>query len=314
MDNTQESNKKQISIIIPVFNEQKTVFNVIQNLKLELNKLNINYEIIIINDASTDNLKNILENISDASPAGIPPSDGMIAKTIKIINHPYNKGNGAAIKTGARAAQYDWILTFDADGQHSPDYISDLLKYTDNYDLISGERIGYQGPWIRQPGKKIIHWLARYLLGHKINDFNCGLRLIKRNEFLNFSHLYPDGFSCSTTSIFAFLKEKLNIKFVPVKINRRENGKSLVRPKEALKYLMLIIRLIMLFSPLRIFLPISALFFLLFIILFANDMFISKFNNISDSTVLLLITSILIFFFGLIADQMATIRRELNKN
>ena len=289
---------KNISIIVPCYNEADNIYNILNNLKTKLFNLNLeNFEILVINDGSTDNTKNILENTQD----------------IKIINHPYNKGYGAAIKTGARAARYDWILTFDADGQHSPDYISDLLKYTDNYDLISGERIGYQGPWIRQPGKKIIHWLARYLLGHKINDFNCGLRLIKRNEFLNFSHLYPDGFSCSTTSIFAFLKEKLNIKFVPVKINKRENGKSLVRPKEAFKYLMLIIRLIMLFSPLRIFLPTSFLFLILFLVLFINDMFISKFNNISDSTVLLFITSVLVFFFGLTADQMAAIRRELNK-
>ncbi|MFH1456766.1 MAG: glycosyltransferase family 2 protein [Patescibacteria group bacterium] len=292
-----ENFKKQVSVIIPVFNEQETVSDVIKNIKLELHKLNLTYEIIAVNDCSTDNTKNILQNIEN----------------IKIINHSYNKGNGAALKTGARTAQYDWILTFDADGQHNPEYIAEMLKYTDDYDLISGERVGYKGPWIRQPGKKIIHWLARYLLGHKINDFNCGLRLVKRNEFLRFAHLYPDGFSCCTTSIFAFLKEKLNIKFIPIKINKRENGKSQVSTKDAFTYLMLIIRLIMLFSPLRIFLPISFLFFLLFIFLFINDMLISEFNNISDSTVLLFISSVLIFFFGLIADQLAAIRRELNK-
>jgi glycosyltransferase involved in cell wall biosynthesis len=292
------SQTKNISVIIPAYNEADSIKSVLDNLKHTLNSLNLeNYEIVVVNDASTDNTKEILENV-----------DG-----IKIVNHSYNKGYGAGLKTGARSAKHEWILTFDADGQHNPKYIEEMLKYTNEFDLISGERQGYQGPWIRQPGKKVIHWLARYLLGHKINDFNCGLRLIKRNEFLRFAHLYPDGFSCSTTSIFAFLKEKLNVKFIPLEINKRSGGKSLVNSKDALTYFMLIIRLIMLFSPLRIFLPVSILFFLAFLGLFLNDMFLSEFNNITDSTVLLFITSILIFFFGLIADQMAAIRRELNR-
>jgi len=289
---------KNISVIIPAYNEADSIKSVLDNLKNTLNNLNLeNFEIIVINDASTDNTKSVLESIEN----------------IKTINHSYNKGYGAGLKTGAKNAKHDWVLTFDADGQHNPKYIEEMLKYTDEYDLIAGERQGYQGPWIRQPGKKVIHWLARYLLGHKVNDFNCGLRLIKRDEFLRFEHLYPDGFSCSTTSVFAFLKEKLNIKFVPLEINKRDSGKSLVNPKDALTYFMLIIRLIMLFSPLRIFLPISGLFFLGFLGLFINDILISEFNNITDSTVLLFITSVLIFFFGLIADQLAAIRRELNR-
>lgn len=302
---------QQISIIIPAYNEAENIKEVINNLKSKLYNLNFgNFEIIVINDASTDDTKNILQNIENDSSADIPQNCGMIAKAIKIINHPYNKGYGAALKTGARAAKYDWILTFDADGQHNPDYINDLLKYTDNYDLISGERIGYQGPLIRQPGKKVIHWLARYLLGHKINDFNCGLRLIKRDEFLRFSHLYPDGFSCSTTTIFAFLKEKLNVKFVSVKINKRENGKSLVKPQEAITYFMLILRLIMLFSPLRIFFPISFILFLIGLGFLIYDIILL---NISEGTIFILITSILIFFFGLMADQIAALRREINR-
>jgi len=291
------NNTKNISIIIPSYNEEYNIQQVISDLKNKLSSLDLeSFEIIVVNDASTDNTKKIISN---------PQLFG-----IKIINHPYNKGYGASLKTGARAARYDWILTFDADGQHNPDYISDLLKYTDNYDLISGERVGYQGPWIRQPGKKVIHWLARYLLGKKVKDFNCGLRLIKRNEFLRFAHLYPDGFSCSTTSIFAFLKEKLNVKFVTVKINKRDGGKSKVNFKDAVTYFMLILRLIMLFSPLRIFFPISLILFLFGFGFLIYDLTLL---NISEGTIFILITSILIFFFGLMADQIAALRREINK-
>lgn len=285
----------KLSVIVPVYNEADVIENVLANLKKELAVLNLEaYEIMVVNDCSTDAT---LEKISRITE-------------IKIINQPYNKGNGAALKIGARQAQFDWILTFDADGQHRPEDIGKLLKYTDNFDLISGERNGYQGPWARQPGKKLIHWLARYLLKAKIKDFNCGLRLIKKEPFLRFVHLYPDGFSCSTTTIFAFLKEKLNIKFVPIEIMPRQGGKSMVGPKEAVTYFMLIVRLIMLFSPLRIFFPASVILFLIGLVLFIYDLTLS---NLSDSTVLVLVASLIIFFFGLMADQLAAVRRELNK-
>jgi len=285
----------KLSIIIPVYNEADVVENVIADLKKELAGLNLEtYEIIAVNDCSTDATPEKLKQIPE----------------IKIINQPYNKGNGAALKTGARTASFDWLLFFDADGQHKPEYIKEMLKHMDTFDLVSGERVGYQGPAMRQPGKKLIHWLARYLLGAKIKDFNCGLRLIKKDQFLRFAHLYPDGFSCSTTTIFAFLKEKLNIKFIPVEVNKRQGGKSMVKPKEAVRYFMLIMRLIMLFSPLKIFLPISTLLCGLAILIFVLDLlFIPGFH---DTTIgLLIFSSIMIFFSGLIADQIAALRREI---
>lgn len=286
---------KDLSVIIPVYNESQQVAQTITNLKQELANLNLeNYEIIVINDASTDETKNILNTTQD----------------IKVITQPYNKGYGVALKTGAKNANYKWLLFFDADGQHRAEYIKKFLKHTDNYDLIAGERVGYQGPKVRQPGKKFIHWLARYLLKQKVKDFNCGFRLIKKSEFLKFAHLYPNRFSISTTTVFAFLKENLNIKFVPVEINKRGGGKSLVGPKEAVTYLMLILRLIMLFSPLRIFFPVSLVLFILGLGWLVYDITLL---NISEITVLILITSILIFFFGLMADQISALRREVNK-
>lgn len=283
-----------ISAIIPAYNEESTIKSVIQELKKELGSLNLEYEIIVVNDASTDQTKNVLKNI----------------KNIKIIHQPYNKGKGACLKTAAQQVKYNWLLFFDADGQHRPEYIKQMIKYTNNFDLISGQRIGYQGPWIRQPAKKVIHWLGFYLLGQKVSDLNCGLRLIKKEKFLRFAHILPDGFSCSTTIIFAFLKEKLNIKFVPIKINKRVAGQSLVKAPEALTYLMLILRLIMLFSPLRIFLPIS---FILFLIGLGSLIYDIITFNISEGTILILITSILIFFFGLTADQISAVRREIKE-
>jgi len=293
---------KKISIIIPCYNEENSIDLTLLNLKHFLSDLNLDeYEIIVINDASTDTTRKHLE---DGVKFGV-------SKEIKIINHFYNKGYGAALKTGARKAQYEWLLFFDADGQHNPKYIKDFIDIIDkqDYDLVAGERVGYQGPWVRQPGKKLIHWLAKYLLGRDIKDFNCGFRLIKKESFLRFAHLYPDGFSCSTTTLFAFYKENLNVKFVPIEINKRQGGKSMVRPHDAVIYLMLILRLITLFSPLRIFFPVSFILGLIGLLSLVFDLFI--YFDVSEGTIFILITSILIFFFGLLADQISALRREI---
>lgn len=284
-----------LSIIIPVFNEVETIKSVISGLQKELLNLNLtNYEILVINDCSTDATAEVLKTIAN----------------IKIITQPYNKGYGAALKFGAKNASYDWLMFYDADGQHKPEYLKDFLAHVENYDLIAGERIGYQGPWIRQPGKRFINWLVKYLFKMKINDVNCGFRLVKKHDFLRFSHLFPDGFSISTTTVFAFLREKLNVKFVPLTINKRAGGKSMVKPRQAFIYLMLVFRLVMLFSPLRIFLPVSGFLFILGSIYLVYDLTVM---NISEGTIFILITSILIFLFGLIADQIAALRREVHE-
>ncbi|MBU4332079.1 glycosyltransferase family 2 protein [Patescibacteria group bacterium] len=282
---------KQLSIIVPAYNEEKSINEVLNQLKCQLADFNIEHEIIVVNDGSNDQTKELLKKIS----------------CIKPINHPYNKGYGASLKTGVKNAKYDWVMFYDADGQHNPKYISELLKHTNEYDMIIGARQGYQGPWLRQPGKKILHLAANYLSGHKIPDLNSGFRLIKRKHFLRFAHLFPDGFSLTTTITLTFFKTGLNVKYVPITINKRQ-GKSSVKPADAVNTFMLIVRLITLFSPLRIFLPLTFVLFLLTIFLLVNDI-LSR--NISDSTILLFVSTILIFFFGIMVDQIAAIRREL---
>lgn len=296
-DNQLNSQKINLSVIIPVFNEEAVISSVIDNLISEIKKININYEVIVVNDGSTDNSKKILLDTSE----------------IKLINHPYNKGYGASLKTGIKNAKYDWVLFFDADGQHNPEYIKDFLEYTDEYDLIAGDRSNgkYVRPAIRKPGLWLLKIIANYLVDYKIPDLNCGFRLIKKSEIKKYMHLMPDGFSFSTTSTMAFLKDKKNVKFVPIEIERRNAAtRSTVKPHHALTTFMLLFRLIMIFSPLRIFLPTAFLFFLIGIGFLNYDIF---FQNISETTVFFLISSLIFFFFGLIADQIACIRREINK-
>jgi len=286
--------KPNLSIIIPVYNEEKAIAKTINGLKKELNKLDLEYEIITVNDGSTDKTNKILGNIDD----------------IKLINHPYNKGNGAALKTGIKNALYNYVLFFDADGQHKPKYIKEFLKYSNKYDVIAGARTkGYKGPFIRQPGKKILHFLANYLSDQKIPDLNCGMRLIKKDILLRFMHLFPNSFSMYTTMSLIFQKEGLNIKYIPIEIDKR-TGKSTVRPKDAFKMFLLILRTIILFSPLKVFLPISFFFFLWGFVSGAYDIFFPPLN-IADITIVLFISSLLVFSFGLLADQLSAIRRNI---
>ncbi len=283
---------KSLSIIIPAYNEEKAIAQTIEGLKKELNKLDLECEIIVVNDASTDKTKEILEKI----------------KGIKIINHPENRGYGASLKAGILNAKFENLLFFDADGQHKPEYIKELLKYSDEFDMVSGQREGYKGPLIRQPGKKILLWLANYLSQQKIPDLNCGLRLVKKDKILKFLHLLCDGLSFSTTTTLLFINENLPIKYIPVTINKRNEGKSTVKPKHALDTLIFILRTVMLTEPLRVFLPVSIFLFILSVVLLIQNLI---YENISDITILLAISAILIFFFGLIADQISALRKEI---
>jgi len=234
---------------------------------------------------------------------------------IKIINHSFNKGYGASLKTGIREAKFNNLLFFDADGQHKAEYISEMIEDLDNFDMITGIRTGYKGPLIRQPGKKILHWLANYLSQQKIPDINCGFRIVKKEKISKFLPLLCNGLSFSTTTILLFVAENLSIKYVPITINKRVTGESTVKPKHALDTLIVILRSILLFSPLRVFLPVTGFLVILGITSFIIDIIQSYRTNlnISDATIFILISSLLVFFFGLLADQLAAIRKEIKK-
>lgn len=284
---------KKISIIIPAYNEEKSILHVTNCVNNKIKLLGIEAEIIIINDGSTDQTKNLITN----TPG------------VKLINHPYNKGYGAALKTGAKNASFDWLLFFDGDGQHKIEYLEKFLKYTNDYDMIVGNRQGYQGPFLRQPGKKFLLWFANYLVEKKIPDINCGFRLVKRDLYLKYLHILPNTFSASTTITMIFLKEGLNVKYLPITIEKRQ-GKSFVKPRDAAKTLLLILRVIMLFNPLKVFIPISFLFFIMAVIIFIFQVSYSNELLVSKSVLLCALSAIFLFSFGLLADQIASIRRE----
>lgn len=281
------------TIVIPAYNEGQCIRNVIEKIQECLRQHQEEADIIVVDDGSTDKTAEAARGIAG----------------VTVVAHPVNKGYGAAVKTGVRAATTEWCITFDADNQHKPESLLTILgKISDQTDLVIGVREGYKGPIIRQPGKRFIGLVVNYLTETKIPDFNSGLRAFRRDVFLQYAHLFPNGFSLSTTSTICFLKQGHSVAYCPISIRER-TGKSAVRPRDALKTMMLVVRLTMLFSPLRVFFPVSVFCGLLGFALLAQGLYIDR--NISDSTVVLILFATILFFFGLLSDQIAAIRREM---
>ncbi len=290
----------KLSIVIPVYNEQDAVGFFLDELYGFLKSQNFEWEIVIVNDASSDDSLKVIEEFVSQKNLG---------DSVKIVNQPFNRGYGASIKRGIVEAGYDWVLTIDADGQHIPSDIGKLVSAaSENVQMVIGTRdAGHRQKTSRKIGKAVLGLVARYLTGHRLPDLTSGLRLFQKKYFVRYFNILPRGFSLSTTSAIAFLNDGLNVVFVPIDIRERKSGKSKVRAYDGLRVIMLIMRLVMIFAPLRVFLPMSFVLFLIGLASLVVD--IINFN-ISDTTVLMFVSSLIIFFFGLIADQIAALRRQ----
>lgn len=278
--------KFSISIIIPAYNEEKKILDVVNNIR----KTRTNDEIIVVDDGSTDNTYEIIKNSG-----------------VKVIRHPYNKGYGAAIKTGIRNASGNVVLFIDADGQHNAEDIEKIAEPINDYDMVVGARSKTSRvSYFRKFGKKIMKMYASYLAGIQIPDLNSGFRAVRKDMALEFIHLYPNGFSLTTTITMACILSGHSIKFVSIQTEERV-GKSKIKPfSDGANFILLTIRTTMLFNPLKVFLPVSVMLFLIGFVVLIND--IVLYYHITSSTMLIWIASLFTFFFGLLADQMANIR------
>jgi len=285
--------EQKISVIVPAFNEEKSLSDVLSKLK----GLETIDEIIVVDDGSRDNTAQVAQDLG-----------------ARIISHPYNMGNGAAVKTGVRNATGDVLLFLDGDGQHSPEDIPKLLAHIDRFDMVVGARTKESKVSLfRSFGNFWLTKVANYLSGTKIPDLTSGFRAIKRERMLEFLHLLPNKYSYPTTITLALLQSGYWVKYVPLSnIQKRHAGNSGVKPfKDGLRFILIIMRIVMLFSPQKIFSPASFLMVFGGILLIGYN--IVKTGGIQESTIILMIVGVFTFFFGLLADQMAHIRREIQR-
>jgi len=281
-----------ISVIIPAYNEELSIDKVLKNIETLVS--GNGWEVIVVDDGSTDKTADIIKK----------------HKYVRLIKHPYNKGYGAAIKTGINNSHSDLILTIDADNQHSPQDIKSLIAGLEEYDLVIGARgKDTKSNFFRNCGNFILRRLASFLVNVNIPDLTSGFRAFRRKKILNFMHLYPNGFSISATSTLAFISAGYNVKFIPVRMNSRTRGsKSQIKLfSDGCKFFLLIFRIVTLFNPLKIFFPASLIIFLVGLIYAVVNIF--AISHIPSGALLAILSALIIFFFGLIADQLSVIGR-----
>jgi glycosyltransferase involved in cell wall biosynthesis len=273
---------QKFSIVLPAKNEAANL----RRLLPELRGLFPGTEIIVVDDGSSDDTEAI------CGAAGV-----------SVVRHPYSMGNGAAIKTGARAASCEIIVFMDADGQHGPQDVAPLVEQLDHgYDMAVGARSRRSqrnvGRWF---ANSAYNWLASWIVGHRIPDLTSGFRAVRAGPFREFLHLLPNGFSYPTTITMAFFRAGYSVAYLPIQTAKR-NGSSHVNPlKDGVRFFLVIFRVGTLYSPLKVFVPISAVFFLTgigyYLYTYATQ---SRFTNMSA---LLITTSVIIGLIGLVSEQ-----------
>lgn len=278
----------QISVIIPAYNEGESIVSVLKEIEDVMSHSSLSYEIVVVNDGSTDKTAEVLRN------GGL---------NIRVFDHRVNRGYGAALKTGISKAQSEIVVITDADGTYPLERIPELASYMKDYDMVVGARSGVSVkiPWIRKPAKWLINGLANYLTGVKIPDLNSGLRAVKKSVVNRFIRLLPDQFSYTATITLAMLTNGYQVKYVPVDYHPRI-GHSKIRPiRDTLNFVQLIIRTVMYFNPLKIFVPLSlALFFMSVGVFLYSYFFTPKVMDIT--TVILFVSAVQVLAIGMVAD------------
>ena len=275
-----------VSVLIPAYNEERVIGEVVSRLRSAAPWR----EILVVDDGSSDATAQVAEGAGGT-----------------VLRHPYNKGNGAAVKTGIRRAQGEYILIIVADGQHQPEEARRLIEPLGLYDLVIGARSpSSQASLARRAGNALLNALAGYLTGRPIPDLTSGFRAARRSCLREFLHLLPNGFSTPTTTTLAFLKAGYNVTFVKVDARARVGSSKIRFARDGVRFYLILVRVITLFSPLRIFLPISAAAFMLGAGYAAWT--IATQVRVTNSSVLMILFAVVVFLVGLVSEQIAALR------
>jgi glycosyltransferase involved in cell wall biosynthesis len=281
----------QVSVVIPTFNEGDAIADVVRELRAIADW----HEILVVDDGSTDN------TASNAEAAGA-----------RVIAQPYNKGNGAAVKAGIRAATGEYLLIMDGDGQHQPSDAVRLVNRLGRYDLVVGARSSAsQAGSARRAGNALLNWLAGYLAERTIPDLTSGFRCARLAQLREFLFLLPNGFSTPTTTTMAFIKAGYSVHFEPVEARQRTGQSKIRLSSDGVKFLVIILRVITIYSPMRIFLPIAGISFAIGVAYAAWT--IATQMHLANSSVLLIMFGVVVFLVGLVSEQISAQRFDGRK-
>jgi len=279
---------REVSIVIPAYNEGTAIFDVVTALACAAAWR----EIIVVDDGSHD------ETAARACEAGAV-----------VVRHPYNKGNGAAVKSGIRSATGDYVLIIDGDGQHRPDDALNLVARLGEYDLVVGARSKEtQATHARRFGNGALNSMASYLTGREIPDLTSGFRAARREHLREFIHLLPNGFSTPTTTTLAFIKAGYNVAFEPTEARPRVGASKIRLARDGAKFLMIILKVVTIFSPLRVFVPLAVATFALGAAYGIWN--VTMYSRIPNGSVLLILFAVLVFLVGLVSEQISALRFE----
>lgn len=278
----------KFSMIIPTYNEEESIIKTVSHL------IGMNWkefpEIIVVDDGSEEKVSNL---------------KGLDLEKVKICRHEQNRGYGVALKTGISNARNECIVITDADGTYPNERIPELVKMYEkgNFDMVVGARVGknVEIPLIRRPAKWLITKLASYLSGVKIPDLNSGLRVMKKDVVKKYLNILPDGFSFTSTITLAMLTNGDRVKYVPINYFKRK-GKSKIRPiHDTLNFIQLIVRTVLYFNPLKVFVPLSLFLVLLaFVVLIGSWILTEKAMDVTFGVILM--TSVMVLVIGMLAD------------
>lgn len=281
-----------VSVVIPAYNEAAHVAEQVRAVREVMDRTGWDFELIVVDDGSTD---------GTAEQAAQVPG-------VRVLRRKRNRGYGAALKLGISKARYGWILITDADGTYPVEAIPKLLAVSTDNDMVVGARIGasVQIPLIRRPPKAFLRLLASYLAGQPLPDINSGLRLMRTDLVRRYEHLLPSGFSFTTTITLAAACNDHGVEYVPIDYHARL-GASKMRPRAAYDFTLLILRTVVFFNPLKVFIPLGAVLALAGVAKLVYDIVL---DNLSESTVLGLLGAMIVWAVGLLADQNARIAAQ----
>jgi len=286
-----------LSLIIPAYNEEKIIAEVIKEINSILASQDLSYEILVVDDGSDD------RTAEEAASAGA-----------RVISHPDNIGNGASIKTGIRNARGKLLLMMDADGQHPPEMIPVMLEEIGKYDMVVGARKkGSDTDFHRDLGNLVYNALASYVTGRKIEDLTSGFRMIRSEIARKFIYLLPNTFSYPSTITLAVLRSGGSLRYVPIESKRRVGKSKIKIIQDGMRFLTIILRVTAYYSPLKIFIPVSILMFLtgfgygLIKVLFLNTRY-------GPTSAMLMTVSVVIFLVGLVSEQIAQLMYIWSEN